>query len=59
MKSPYIIFSIEKRKEIKEKNPKASFGKIAKIIGKMWKELSEEEKNVWIEKAKAQTEEAN
>lgn len=51
-KSPYILFSTEIRQKIKEENPKAKFGKIAKIIGKKWQELSPEEKAVWVEKAK-------
>ena len=44
------------RPKIKEENPKASFGKIAKITGKKWRELSEEEKQVWKDKANQENE---
>ena len=55
--TPYIAFSLAMRPKIKEENPKARFGKIAKITGKMWKALSEDEKKEWEEKAKELSEE--
>ena len=53
----YIVFSMEMREKIKEENPKAKFGKLAKITGAKWKALSPEEKKEWEEKAKAKSEE--
>ena len=45
------------RPKIKEEFPKATFGRIAKIIGQRWKELSDEEKKVWQDKAQQEAEE--
>ncbi|EAX98410.1 HMG box family protein [Trichomonas vaginalis G3] len=52
--SPYIIFSKEKRPQVKAENPGISFGDIAKKLGEMWKNMSEEEKKPYIEKAEAE-----
>ena len=41
----FILFSREKRQEIKAKNPEKKSKEIACLLGQMWKELSEEEKN--------------
>ena len=46
--SAYIIFCGDKRGEIKENNPEATFGELGKLLGKMWAELTEEEKQVRI-----------
>ena len=37
----------EKRSEIKEDNPGCGIGEVAKIAGKMWKELEDSEKKVY------------
>jgi hypothetical protein len=42
--SAFIIFSQEKRQQIKDENPTATFGEIGKILGKSWKNLSLQEK---------------
>ena len=42
--SSYIRFSVAKRAEVVAANPTAKMGDIAKIIGGMWKLLSDEEK---------------
>jgi len=42
--SAFISFSNEKREEVKQENPKASFGEIGKRLGKMWQALSDAEK---------------
>lgn len=55
-KSAYILFSTAIREKVKEENPKAKFGKIAKITGKKWKELTEEERQVWKDKADKENE---
>ena len=43
-KSAYFFFCDEKRKEIQTNNPEEKMGGISKILGKIWKELSEDEK---------------
>ncbi|EAY08175.1 HMG box family protein [Trichomonas vaginalis G3] len=50
-KSPYIFFCQEKRPQVKEENPGIAFGDIAKKLGEMWKNLSEEEKKPYMEMA--------
>ena len=40
----FILFSSEKRKEIKAQNPEMKPKDVACLLGQMWKELSEEEK---------------
>jgi len=45
---PFIIFCSEKRCEILSSNPYADFSTVAKQLGKMWKELSNEEKSSYI-----------
>jgi len=42
--SPFIVFCNEKRPEVKAKNPEATFGEMGKILGAMWKGLSESQK---------------
>lgn len=49
----YMIFSNEKRGEVKAENPGLKVTEIAKVIGDMWKELSEEEKQEYKDKAAA------
>jgi len=47
-----MFFSVAKRSEIKDANPDASFGEIGKLVGVAWKELSDDKKAKWEEKAK-------
>jgi len=54
--SSYMFYSNENRSKFKEANPEASFGDLAKIISKAFKELSEEEKKPYEEKAAADRE---
>ena len=51
-KSAFMYFSTAKRSEIKEANPDASFGDLGKLVGAAWKELSDDGKAEWEEKAK-------
>jgi hypothetical protein len=44
--SPYILFSTEKRAEVKAQNPDASFGELGKILGQMWSQMDEKAKAV-------------
>jgi hypothetical protein len=49
--TPYIIFSQAKREEIKQENPEATFGEVAKLLGAAWKELGDAGKAEWVEAA--------
>ena len=49
--SAYFLYSIEARPQVKGEYPDASFGDIARIISKQFKELGEKEKKKWEKKA--------
>ncbi|KAJ2843573.1 Non-histone chromosomal protein 6 [Coemansia brasiliensis] len=49
--SAYMFFSQDKRNEVKDSNPNATFGEIGKLLGKMWSELTEEQKKPYKEKS--------
>jgi len=51
--SAYFLYSIAARPVVKEENPDASFGDIARIISAKFKELTPEERAGWDEKAAA------
>ncbi|XP_038060037.1 transcription factor A, mitochondrial-like isoform X2 [Patiria miniata] len=40
----FMIFSLEKRQQVIKENPSMNIPEIAKVVGKMWRELSEDEK---------------
>lgn len=44
--SPYILFSTEKRPEVKAQNPDATFGELGKILGQMWSQMDDKAKAV-------------
>lgn len=46
--SPYILFCTEKRPQIKQSHPNATFGETGKILGQMWAALDEKAKAVSI-----------
>lgn len=50
-KTGFIVFSKEQRPKVKESNPDMKFTDISKELGKMWKNLTDEEKAVYNEKA--------
>ena len=52
-RSAYIFFCVEKREEVKKKNPKISNTEILSEMGKMWKSLSEKKKKPYVEMAEA------
>ena len=54
-KTSYVLFSMEERQKISKEFPELKLGDISKKCGEAWKNLSEEEKNIWKEKASAQT----
>lgn len=41
-------FCAEKRSELKEKNPEASFAELSKLQAAAWKDLPEEDKSVYV-----------
>eukprot|EP00429_Kryptoperidinium_foliaceum_P017451 CAMPEP_0176035620 /NCGR_PEP_ID=MMETSP0120_2-20121206/17627_1 /TAXON_ID=160619 /ORGANISM="Kryptoperidinium foliaceum, Strain CCMP 1326" /LENGTH=169 /DNA_ID=CAMNT_0017368987 /DNA_START=683 /DNA_END=1192 /DNA_ORIENTATION=+ len=49
--SAYFLYSIEARPVVKEENPEATFGEIARIISAKFKGLSDSEKAKWEKKA--------
>jgi len=55
-RSGYIIFSVERRADIKAKHPTLSAAQLTTEIAKAWKAVSESEKKKWEEKAKVDKE---
>ena len=53
-KSGYALFCGEFRPEIKEDNPDKSGTDITKLLAQMWKDLPDEEKQEWKDKAVAE-----
>jgi len=51
--SGYIAFSTEFRPKVKNDNPSATFGEIAKLIGAQWRAMPEAKKAVYSQKAAA------
>lgn len=46
-KSAYFFFCDDKRKEVQLANPGKGMGDISKALGKLWKELTEEDKQTY------------
>ena len=51
--SSYLCFSMEYRKKVIAENANLSLGEVSKQCGAAWKELSDDEKAVWKDKAAA------
>ncbi|OQS03233.1 hypothetical protein THRCLA_04475 [Thraustotheca clavata] len=49
--SAYFHFLADKRPQVKAENPNATIGALQKILGTLWKELSAEDKEPYIQKA--------
>ncbi|KAJ2227778.1 Non-histone chromosomal protein 6 [Coemansia sp. RSA 1722] len=49
--SAYMFFSQANRKTVKDDNPEATFGNIGKILGDMWKGMSDKEKAPFVKQA--------
>ena len=49
--SSYVLFSMEHRKVVIEKNPDLTLGEVSKLCGSAWKDLNETERKPWMEKA--------
>nr|QBK88018.1 MAG: high mobility group box [Marseillevirus LCMAC202] len=54
--SGYILFSNENREDVNESNPDLKFTDVGKELGRMWRELTDDDKNDWNTKAAAQNE---
>ncbi|KAF8737281.1 hypothetical protein AX14_013133 [Amanita brunnescens Koide BX004] len=46
-----MFFSQDWRERIKAENPDAGFGEVGKLLGAKWKELDDEEKKPYVERA--------
>ncbi|KAI9261758.1 high mobility group box domain-containing protein [Sporodiniella umbellata] len=51
--SAYMFFSQDNRAVVKEENPNATFGEIGKLLGEKWKNLTDDEKKPYNDKAEA------
>lgn len=49
--SSFLFFSFEKRKELRENHPEWSISEVSKELGSMWRAMSAEEKQPYVEKA--------
>jgi hypothetical protein len=49
--SSYFLYSVHARPSVKEENPEATFGDIARLISKQFKALTDKEKKKWEKKA--------
>ncbi|XP_058117196.1 protein polybromo-1 isoform X2 [Anopheles coustani] len=47
----YILYSSEHRRTTCASNPDATFGEVSRIVGNEWRNLSEQEKAVWEQRA--------
>jgi len=50
-RTAWIFYSVETRKELKEKYPDMPHTEINKKLSKTWKNMSEDDKKPWVEKA--------
>ena len=55
--SSYFLFTSEARPKLREEHPDTKITEIAKMLGKMWKELDEDKKAVYDANAKTQKKE--
>ena len=49
--SAYFLYSMHARPQVKEDNPEATFGEIARLISAQFKKLNDKEKKKWEKKA--------
>ena len=54
--SAYFLYSVHIRPIVKEENPEASFGEVARLISAKFKELPADERAIWDQKAAADKE---
>ncbi|KAL1973898.1 hypothetical protein VTN31DRAFT_5458 [Thermomyces dupontii] len=51
--SAYMFFANENRERVREENPGIAFGALGRKLGEMWKNLSDEERKPYEDKAAA------
>ena len=49
--SAYVFYCNDKRQSIKKEYPDKSFGEITKTLSELWKNIDNDEKKYYIEKA--------
>jgi len=49
--SAYMFFAQDHREQVKADNPNISFGQIGKVLGEQWKNMDEEDRKPYDEKA--------
>jgi len=54
--SAYMFFANDKRDLVHKENPGIKFGEVGKLLGEMWKDLTEKDKQPYLAKAKADKE---
>jgi len=57
-RTAYMLFASGIRKKLAEEHPQASFGELGKLAGEQWKNLSEEDKQPFVDASKAEKVEA-
>ncbi|KAK8805387.1 hypothetical protein WA158_002043 [Blastocystis sp. Blastoise] len=53
-RTPYTLFYKEQMKLMRDKNKDIGFGEVSKILSEMWKNLTEEQKNPYVEQSKVE-----
>jgi hypothetical protein len=54
--SAFLFFSMGKRKELSEKNPDMKNTEISRILGQMWRSLTDDERHPFVQKEKDERE---
>ncbi|RMJ20912.1 hypothetical protein PHISP_08216 [Aspergillus sp. HF37] len=49
--SAYMFFANDQREKVREDNPGISFGQVGKMLGEKWKNLADEDRRPYEEKA--------
>ncbi|SPO36695.1 probable NHP6B - nonhistone chromosomal protein [Pseudozyma flocculosa] len=49
--SAYMFFSQDHREKVKTENPDAGFGDVGRLLGAKWKEMSDSEKQPYLDMA--------
>jgi len=51
--SAYMFFANDNRQKVRDEHPGIKFGEVGKLLGEMWKELTDKDKGPYEAKAKA------
>ena len=54
--SAFLFYSIGKRRDIKEKNPDMKNTQISRVLGEMWRSLTDEEREPFVTKERVERE---